>query len=264
MSGYHWSNCPDDVKAQAAAMNDYLAAALGDNLMGVYIHGSICLGCFQPTHSDLDVLVVTHRPLDKVTRFELMKGFLALHQKPIPIEMSILSYTDIHPWKHPTPYQFHFSEYWRENYERMVSDYDMNFWDFKEPATDGDLACHITLTSQQGICLYGPPISEVFPAVPEADFWNSIYWGIEYFEKLEGELLVTGLLTLIRIWSFKEMKVILSKSQAGEWSLARLPATYHSIVQNAVDVYNSASEAIPYNKTDLEELKQYVMDEIRK
>ncbi|MDQ0113918.1 aminoglycoside adenylyltransferase domain-containing protein [Paenibacillus harenae] len=263
MSGYDWNNCPDDVKAQTAAMSEYLAATLGENLVGIYVHGSMCLGCFQPAHSDLDVLVVTRLTLDKVTRFELMKGFLSLHSKPIPIEMSIISYGDIHPWKHPTPYQFHFSEYWRERYEQMVAANDMSFWDFKEPATDGDLACHMTLTSQQGICLYGQPIEEAFPIVPEADFWDSIYWGIDYFDDLKDDQLVTGLLTLIRIWSYKETKVILSKSQAGEWSLDSLPAAYHSIVQNAVDVYKAASEAIPYNRIDLEELKRYVINEIR-
>lgn len=263
MSGYNWADCPDNVKAQAAAIKDYLAGALGSGLLGIYIHGSLCLGCFQPGHSDLDLLVVTHKPLDMAVRFELMKGFLALHRKPIPIEMSVMAWSDLHPWRHPAPYQFHFSEYWRERYEQMAAAGDMSFWDFKEEATDGDLACHITLTNQQGICLYGPPVEEVLPTVPEADFWDSIYWGIDYFGELKGEQLVTGILTLIRIWSYKETKRILSKAEAGEWSLDRIPAGSRYIVRNAVDVYSAVSGLVPYGEADLEELRRYVVEEIK-
>jgi streptomycin 3"-adenylyltransferase len=31
---------------------------LGDNLHGIYLHGSLALGCFNPARSDIDVLVV--------------------------------------------------------------------------------------------------------------------------------------------------------------------------------------------------------------
>jgi predicted nucleotidyltransferase len=170
LSGYHWNNCPIDVKTQVFNIKNYLIQNLGENLLGIYIHGSMCLGYFQPAHSDLDVLVITNTPLNAVQRFNFMKGFLSLHKKPIPIELSILCYSEINPWKHPTPYQFHFSEYWRERFENIAIENNLSFWDYKEIYTDGDMACHITLNNQKGICIYGTPINEVFPSVPEEDF----------------------------------------------------------------------------------------------
>jgi predicted nucleotidyltransferase len=37
--------------------------ALGDNLFGVYLRGSLAIGDFDPETSDVDVLVVTHQPV---------------------------------------------------------------------------------------------------------------------------------------------------------------------------------------------------------
>ena len=35
---------------------------LGDELVGVYLHGSAAMGCFNPAKSDLDLLIVVKKP----------------------------------------------------------------------------------------------------------------------------------------------------------------------------------------------------------
>ncbi|VTR62502.1 Uncharacterised protein [Actinobacillus pleuropneumoniae] len=55
MSGYNWDNCPLEIKEQITNITDFLYHTLGENLIGNYLHGSICLGSFQPSHSDLDI-----------------------------------------------------------------------------------------------------------------------------------------------------------------------------------------------------------------
>ncbi|QYR19603.1 DUF4111 domain-containing protein [Paenibacillus sp. sptzw28] len=263
MSGYDWHSCPAEIKTQAANIKEYLINVLDENLIGIYIHGSMCLGCFQPSHSDLDILVVIHNKLDAFQRFKLMQGFLALHKQPIPIELSILTHSEITPWVHPTPYQFHFSEYWREKLEVIDAEHNLDFWDYKQVYTDGDLACHVTLTNQSGICIFGPEINKVFPKVPPEDFWDSIVWGVDYFINLEGELLVTGILSLIRIWSYKENEEIYSKAQAGEWAMNLVPPQYQYIVRNATDAYNAEQKVKQYKPADLEGLKQFVIEKIK-
>ena len=50
----------------SALLNDLLAGvsqALGDNLLGFYLRGSLALGDFDPETSDVDILVVTHHPV---------------------------------------------------------------------------------------------------------------------------------------------------------------------------------------------------------
>ncbi|HJW82735.1 MAG TPA: hypothetical protein VJ754_00380, partial [Anaerolineae bacterium] len=44
-----------------AQVDDLLAGLhtiLGENLVGVYLHGSLALGCFNPAQSGVDLLVV--------------------------------------------------------------------------------------------------------------------------------------------------------------------------------------------------------------
>lgn len=56
-----------------------VTAALTDNLLGVYLRGSLALGDFDPETSDVDILVVTERPVSE-TEF----GALAALHAGIP------------------------------------------------------------------------------------------------------------------------------------------------------------------------------------
>lgn len=59
-----------DLPPEVVPLLDELTAgirdALGDNLVGVYLRGSLALGGFDPATSDVDLLVVTERPVSKV------------------------------------------------------------------------------------------------------------------------------------------------------------------------------------------------------
>jgi hypothetical protein len=46
------------------AFRDGVRAALGEQLLGIYISGSLVMGDFEPASSDVDFLVVTRGPLD--------------------------------------------------------------------------------------------------------------------------------------------------------------------------------------------------------
>jgi predicted nucleotidyltransferase len=48
---------PDQAQAVAARLDE----PLGDDVVGVYLHGSFALGCGNPNRSDLDLLAVTRR-----------------------------------------------------------------------------------------------------------------------------------------------------------------------------------------------------------
>ena len=56
-------NLPQDVTAMLDALRSGIQEALGDNLVGVYLRGSLALGDFIPATSDIDVLAVTARPV---------------------------------------------------------------------------------------------------------------------------------------------------------------------------------------------------------
>jgi hypothetical protein len=56
-------NLPQDVAETLDALLPGIRDALRDNLVGVYLRGSLALGDFIPATSDVDVLAVTVRPL---------------------------------------------------------------------------------------------------------------------------------------------------------------------------------------------------------
>src|SRR5688572_27197668 len=69
-------NLPDEV---TDILNIFLVgvqAALKDNLVGVYLRGSLALGDFNPESSDLDLLAVTEQPVDEA-EFAALAGLHA-------------------------------------------------------------------------------------------------------------------------------------------------------------------------------------------
>ncbi len=72
---------PAEVSALVEALLDGVREALGENLAGFYLCGSLALGGFDPETSDVDVLVVTGRPVSDA-EFAALK---ALHER-LPAE----------------------------------------------------------------------------------------------------------------------------------------------------------------------------------
>jgi streptomycin 3"-adenylyltransferase len=224
-------------------------------LAGIYIHGSLALHSFNPASSDIDVIVLVNDKIDLDTRYELIKELLRISLNPSPIEISFITRAAIEPWQHPTPFELHSSEYWRARYEERVAAGDKTFW--AETPTDSDLACHLTLVRRYGIRIYGLPIDEAIPIVPEADFRSSILSDIGYSVNALHSNPVYGILTLCRVLSYLETREILSKREAGLWALRRIPDTLRYIVNNAVEAYDGTKAAVDeMNVDDLEHFGQ--------
>src|SRR5262245_8202997 len=121
MPQYSWHDCPPPVRIQLDRFIQATQALLADQLVGIYLHGSLALGCFNPSRSDLDLLVVTHTGMPVEIKRELGQLLLELSGAPIPIEISFLRRADITPWRHPAPFDLHYSETWREQYQRELA-----------------------------------------------------------------------------------------------------------------------------------------------
>ena len=136
----------------------------GENLTGVYLHGSLAMGCFQPEKSDIDFLVV----LPKLAKWEQKEKFLrelisfndAAPEKGL--EMSVVLEQNCRSFVYPTPFEVHFSVAHLDWYRSDPEDYIT-----KMQGTDKDLAAHFMVTRERGRVLWGAPIREVFAPVPE-------------------------------------------------------------------------------------------------
>lgn len=65
---------------------------LGENLTGIYLHGSVAFGCFRWEKSDIDFLVVVKEELPHGIKRRLMDLILRLSESAPPkgLEMSVV------------------------------------------------------------------------------------------------------------------------------------------------------------------------------
>jgi streptomycin 3"-adenylyltransferase len=211
---------------------------IGENLVGIYIHGSLAFGCFDPSVSDIDFLIVVQENLSMAEKQALLHLMLELTpiSPPKGLEMSVVLAQDCLPFVYPTPYLFHFSSAHIARALRDSEEYCRNFH-----GTDRDLAAHTTVTRAVGQVLCGKPIGEVFGEVPREAYLDSLRYDSENAVEDISENPVYVILNLCRIAAFLEEGAVLSKKEGGLWGLQHLPQAYREIIRAAMDAYTNGS-----------------------
>ena len=232
---------------------------LQDNLVGIYLHGSSVMGCFNPQKSDIDLIIVVDRPLSDDVKRAFMEMVVACNaQGPAKgIEMSIVLRDVCKPFVYPTPFELHFSAGHLEWYEEDPDEYIREM-----KGIDKDLAAHFTILCNRGRCLYGAPIREVFAQVPSQDYMDSIWYDVEGAAEEITEYPMYLTLNLARVLAYKEEGLILSKKEGGEWAIVHLPAEYHPLIRDALREYCENAEIV-YDETLAERYAGYVIKRIR-
>lgn len=258
---YEWGNCPQELQRFVLDSVEGMVNIIEQQPVGVYLHGSLAMGGFNPNKSDIDLIVVTNLPLSSGQKRELVRFLLERSSKPFPIEISSLTLSQIENWSYPTPYDFHFSEFWRARYEKELSDVT-TFYLNDDEKMDVDLAAHFTMMHHRGIVLSGQPIHDIFPRVPEEDFLASILE--DYEECLENIYVkpVYCLLNLIRVYWYLEEGTLSSKKEAGTWGQRYLPEEYVQVVQKAARAYGQEQVDIVFTVPELSALKYYLKHRI--
>lgn len=214
-------------------IRDALVRILGDQLVGMYVHGSLAFGCFCWEKSDIDFLIVTNQA-PTLAQKEAIIEELCLTKTNYPanqIEFSLVLLKDCLNFSYPTPYYLHYSIGHQENCLQNITAYCKRM-----QGVDRDLAAHFTVTRAVGIVWYGQPIAAIFAPVPKADYLNSILYDIENAEEEIGQNPVYFVLNLCRVWAYVQTEQVLSKRQGGAWALCRLPH-FASLIQEALRCY---------------------------
>ena len=218
---------------QTSAVLGLVQHALQDNVIGAYLHGSAVLGGLRPD-SDLDVLVVAGRSLVHQERLTLLNGLLdisgrrARREPGRPVELTVVVYADVNPWRYPPTVDFQYGEWLRPDYEGGA---------VPAPRSEPDLAVLITMTTDGDEALQGPPATSVLPAVPSKDVRAASAAGVsDLLEELDSDTR-NVLLTLARVWTTMATGALMSKDAAADWVLSRLPDEHDQLLQLARDAY---------------------------
>ncbi len=207
---------------------------LGEDLTGLYVHGSLAFGCFSWDISDVDFLIVARRIPSDGQKAGLIHALLEIDREAPPkgIEMSLLTEEACRRFRHPMPFELHFSH---EHLERARKDPEAFAASMR--GDDRDLAAHVRITRLCGIPLYGPDPSELFAPVPDGAYTDALLYDIGDAAQSVTSSPVYTVLNLCRVAAWKEERKILSKKEGGEWGLSVLPELYRGTVSDALSAY---------------------------
>jgi predicted nucleotidyltransferase len=238
---------PQDIVQLLSEIVTECTSLLGDNLVGIYLHGSLAMGSFNPDASDVDFLVVTRSNLTPEKRKELAQAMIRLSARAPRkgLEMSVVTEGELLDFKHPTPYQFHFSRDWIERYRNGTFDFS------QENLVDGDLAAHLTIIRARGMVLYGQPVATVFPDIPVQHYTDSILDDARaILQNLSSSNSSTShwatpvysVLNICRVRAFMEAGLITSKREGGEWALQHATPFQVGILRQALAEYTNSQK----------------------
>lgn len=212
---------------------------LEDNLVGIYVHGSLAFGCFNPNKSDIDFIVVVNNTPTIEEKESLIKTLLYLStEAPIKgYEMSVVLSSFCKNFVYPTPFELHYSIAHLQRCQDSLREYctSMN-------GTDKDLAAHFTVIKNVGYTIIGKQITEVFGDIPKKDYFDSIKADVENAKEVVNENPVYTILNLCRVFAYKNDGLILSKEQGGLWGIENLPNQYIALLSTALKNYKSEIE----------------------
>jgi len=234
-------------------------AVFGENLVGVYLHGSLAMGCLNPEKSDLDLILVveTGPTVDEKRCFTEKLMMLRADAPQKGFELSIVKREVCKPFLYPTPFEFHYSD---GHIEAVLS--DLSAYIEKMQGTDKDLGAHFTVINHYGIPLYGPPVKEIFAPVPKKNYIDSIWFDVQNAVEDISEAPLYITLNLCRVLGFLKDGLVLSKKTGGAWGFENLPEKYRALVKAAGDAYASGDE-MHADAEALSDFAEYMTAEIQ-
>ena len=200
-------------------------AHLGADLIGVYLHGSLAMGAFDPGRSDIDILAVCAETLHRERRM-VLGGALA--RIPMPpsggdLEFSLVTEAAVRGRSAAPSFEVH------------VNTHEEPFVvDGSDRPGDQDLVIHFAMVRARGRALIGPEPGDLFPE-PVRDsliqaLLGDIRWakgegaaGWEGHERPELASMAYQVLNAARCWRYLESGELGSKVEGAAWLERRDP-----------------------------------------
>ncbi|WP_158598360.1 aminoglycoside adenylyltransferase domain-containing protein [Falsibacillus albus] len=230
-------------------LDDYIeliGASLPTRLEGLYVHGSIALGAYVEGKSDIDFIAVTSEPITEKD-LPLLSGLHLRIKKMFPsfeLDGGYVTWDDL---AEDDIYQKSFVYY---------NDGEMKKGTVINPVTTWFL-------QKKAVNIIGPGIQELEIGLDDRlliryTFENiNTYWAdrIQFLEsqvdrldqwtteQIDSELEWSILGMLRQYYTLKE-KDIISKVEAGEYALRHLPALWHPIIQEAINIRSGNKEEL--------------------
>jgi streptomycin 3"-adenylyltransferase len=190
-----------------------LRGVLGNDLMGVYLHGSLVLGDFAGARSDVDAVAVATRPVSRAEKRELGERLSqrSLRCPADGLELHLLRERALVPVKAP-PFELHLRTSAHGKPDRVI--------DGEGRAGDPDLVMHFAVLREHGEAVIGPRPDRVFPAVPRPLLLAALLHELRWSR--QNAVPSYQVLNACRAWRYVDEGLICSKTAGAEWARERL------------------------------------------
>jgi len=261
--GHGIADADRDVRGYLVRIAAVLGEVLGDKLAGLYVHGSLATGSFHRERSDIDLLAVTTEKLDPRARERLARALVMLSDaRPTlgDIEVSVVAQPNARGFVHPLPYEVHYSSRYHEDIRHGRIDFSVD-------RTSVDLAANIAEARERGVTLYGPPAAAIFAPVPWHAYVNALEADFRFARPLVRRSPVYAVLSACRVLHGATSRTmnVLNKDEAAVWALGTVPRMYHSIINDALQLYRGTKsiDDVVLVERDVIAFREYVRERCR-
>ena len=260
MVQYKWPQVTKTIKVEMQTLETELRSLLGENLLGIYLHGSLAQGGFQPARSDIDILVVSEQSIEPAVQRAIVEMLLRLSKAPIPLDIYFLAKSAIFPFQQPLPYDLHYNERLRERYQALLR---RDEWQNELDQRDPMLSIYLAVLHAHGITLAGKPIAEMLPVVPEQILRESLITATLLARDERMQDLVSFVLNACRTLAYLREGTLISKDEGGVWGEAHLPEQYSALIHQSLALYRGDRLSRPVGRAALDEFARYVEEAVR-
>ena len=241
---------------------DIFTETLKDNIVSIYLHGSLALGCFNPKYSDLDLLIIVKRELSPELKKELIDSILIFSDSGFfpakDLEFSIVSEEHLKPFIYPTPYELHYSRDWKEKLRHKSVEFYIN----KEYQTDKDLGAHFRVAYERGVKLFGKDISYIMNKPADSIYLDAVMYDISDSQEDNVADKEYHVLNLCRTFGFLKTGIIMSKEEGGIWLYGITDEKFQLVIKKALDCY-SGKEYDLISDSEFRSFTDWIMDHIK-
>lgn len=220
-------------------LKERLSTLMKDNLLGIYVHGSLAFDCFHWNSSDIDFLAVVRRPMTVEEKIAFVRSMeeLSAEAPPKGFECSVMLESVCREMPFPAPYEVHFSNMWREAIRQDAEGYCS-----RENGTDPDLTTHVLSLRASCLTLLGPGPMKVFGAVRKDDCLHAMYLDTDRVQEQLDENPIYIVLNLCRAVAYRQGDMVLSKAEGARWAIRNMPSRFQGVIQAALNAYTEGRE----------------------
>jgi len=219
---------PSKVSALLQDLTKQLPIVLGQNLVGIYLYGSVTHGAFNPKRSDVDCIVVTRRDLSDA-QFRKLEAWLAQTAR-------------LNPWTARLQMIFLVKN------ELLITNTSGCLYQFgllTRSGSDGNPIIWLDFFTS-GRVLFGPRPESFLPEITPRMIRRALERELRYLreeisEKPNSEwrdvhmYRAYAVLTVCRVlYSFRKGGTIISKPRAAKWAIKYLPEEWREIIRPAL------------------------------